>query len=70
MILGLRTVIYRVDDLDRARAWYREAFEIEPYFVPVGMIGGPRPGPAARGWTGREVSELPQPPDPSGISST
>jgi predicted enzyme related to lactoylglutathione lyase len=39
MILGLRTVIYRVDDLDRARAWYREAFETEPYFDEPFYVG-------------------------------
>jgi hypothetical protein len=30
MILGPRTVISRVHDLDRARAWHREGFEVEP----------------------------------------
>ena len=39
MILGLRTVIYRVDDLDRAKAWYREAFEVEPYFDEPFYVG-------------------------------
>ena len=39
MVLGLRTVIYRVDDLDRARAWYREAFEVEPYFNKPFYVG-------------------------------
>jgi predicted enzyme related to lactoylglutathione lyase len=39
MILGLRTVIYRVDDLDRAKAWYRDAFEVEPYFDEPYYVG-------------------------------
>jgi predicted enzyme related to lactoylglutathione lyase len=39
MILGLRTVIYRVDDLDRARAFYREVFETEPYFDEPFYVG-------------------------------
>ena len=37
-MLGLRTVIYKVDDLDRAKAWYREVFETEPYFDEVHII--------------------------------
>ena len=49
MILGLRTVIYRVDDLDRAKDWYRDVFEQEPYFDQpfyVGFqIGGFEMGP-------------------------
>lgn len=32
MFLGLRTVIYRVPDLAKAKAWYAEAFGITPYF--------------------------------------
>ena len=39
MVLGLRTVIYRVDDLDRAKAWYREAFEVTPYFDEPFYVG-------------------------------
>ncbi len=38
-MLGLRTVIYRVSDLDRARAWYREAFEVVPYFDEPFYVG-------------------------------
>ncbi len=30
--LGLRTCIYRVPDMEKARAWYSRAFETEPYF--------------------------------------
>src|SRR5688572_14254754 len=32
MIKGLRTVVYRVSDLARAKAWYSDAFGIQPYF--------------------------------------
>jgi predicted enzyme related to lactoylglutathione lyase len=39
MVLGLRTVIYRVDDLDKARAWYRDAFEVDPYFDEPFYVG-------------------------------
>lgn len=58
-ILGLRTVIYHVPDLPRARAWYARAFGVEPYFDEpfyVGFnVGGyelgldPDPGIAAPG---------------------
>ncbi len=37
--LGLRTVIYRVPDLDRAKAWYREAFAVDPYFDQPFYVG-------------------------------
>ncbi len=39
MILGLRTVIYKVDDLERAKAWYGRAFEVEPYFDQPFYVG-------------------------------
>ena len=39
MMRGLRTVIYRVDDLDRAKAWYAAAFEVEPYFDQPFYVG-------------------------------
>jgi predicted enzyme related to lactoylglutathione lyase len=39
MILGLRTVIYRVDDLEQAKAWYARAFEVEPYFDEPFYVG-------------------------------
>jgi hypothetical protein len=32
MIQGLRTVIYHVADLARAKAWYSQVLEQEPYF--------------------------------------
>jgi predicted enzyme related to lactoylglutathione lyase len=31
-VLGLRTVIYHVPDLDAARRWYASAFGVTPYF--------------------------------------
>lgn len=30
--LGLRTCIYKVSEMQRAKAWYSEAFHTEPYF--------------------------------------
>jgi predicted enzyme related to lactoylglutathione lyase len=39
MFQGLRTVIYRVPDLTRAKAWYSEAFGIQPYFDEPFYIG-------------------------------
>ena len=32
MVQGLGTVIYKVADLDRAKAWYSSAFQQSPYF--------------------------------------
>jgi predicted enzyme related to lactoylglutathione lyase len=37
--LGLRTVIYRVNDLARAKAWYANVFGIEPYFDEPFYVG-------------------------------
>lgn len=39
MIQGLRTVIYRVPDLARAKTWYRDAFGIAPYFDEPFYVG-------------------------------
>lgn len=39
MFLGLRTVIYHVDDRDRARAWYSALLGIEPYFDEPFYVG-------------------------------
>ncbi|MBI1798024.1 MAG: VOC family protein [Candidatus Eisenbacteria bacterium] len=36
---GLRTVIYFVGDMERARAWYRSLLGIEPYFDQPFYIG-------------------------------
>jgi predicted enzyme related to lactoylglutathione lyase len=32
MFQGLRTVIYNVDDLERAKEWYAKALGVKPYF--------------------------------------
>ncbi len=37
--LGLRTVIYRVPDMDRAKAWYTSALAIQPYFDEPFYVG-------------------------------
>ena len=37
--LGLRTVIYHVTDLARAKAWYSAAFGIAPYFDEPFYVG-------------------------------
>jgi len=37
--LGLRTVIYNVDDLDRAKAWYTDVLGQEPYFAEPFYVG-------------------------------
>ena len=39
MFLGLRTVIYHVPDVDRAKAWYSAAFGISPYFDEPFYVG-------------------------------
>lgn len=39
MFLGLRTVIYQVPDLARAKAWYAEAFGTTPYFDQPFYVG-------------------------------
>lgn len=39
MLLGLRTVIYKVPDLDRAKRWYSETFGIAPYFDEPFYVG-------------------------------
>lgn len=39
MILGLRTVIYHVPDLQRAKAWYSTAFGVQPYFDEAFYVG-------------------------------
>lgn len=38
-ILGLRTTIYKVNDLDDARRWYSEVFSIMPYFDQPFYVG-------------------------------
>ena len=39
MIAGLATVIYRVTDIDRAKAWYSAAFQQTPYFDQPFYVG-------------------------------
>ena len=39
MIQGLATVIYRVTDLDCAKAWYARAFQQAPYFDQPFYVG-------------------------------
>lgn len=39
MFQGLRTVIYGVPDLGRAKAWYAEAFGVAPYFDQPFYVG-------------------------------
>lgn len=38
-LLGLRTTIYRVGDMARAKAWYAAAFDVKPYFEAEPYIG-------------------------------
>lgn len=39
MFEGLRTVIYHVSDLGRAKAWYSSVLGIEPYFDQPYYVG-------------------------------
>ena len=39
MIQGLRTVIYRVADLERAREWYTDVLGFRPYFDEPFYVG-------------------------------
>jgi predicted enzyme related to lactoylglutathione lyase len=39
MFLGLRTVIYHVPDLAKAKAWYTAAFGLAPYFDEPFYVG-------------------------------
>jgi len=59
LFLGLRTTVYKVDDLTEAKAWYEKAFGIAPYFdepfyagfnirgYELGLL--PEEGPISRG---------------------
>ena len=38
-ILGLRTVIYKVSDIKKAKAWYIKAFGVKPYFDEPFYVG-------------------------------
>jgi lactoylglutathione lyase len=39
MIKGLRTVAYKVSDLEKAKEWYSKLFGIEPYFDMPFYVG-------------------------------
>ncbi|HVT03024.1 MAG TPA: VOC family protein [Thermoanaerobaculia bacterium] len=39
MILGLRTVIYKVPDIEKAREWYRTILSFDPYFDEPFYVG-------------------------------
>ena len=39
MVQGLRTVVYKVDDLAKAKAWYSETLGIQPYFDEPFYVG-------------------------------
>ena len=39
MFQGLRTVIYGVDDLEKAKAWYTTVLGIQPYFDQPFYVG-------------------------------
>lgn len=39
MMLGLRTAIYHVPDIVRAKAWYSMAFQAKPYFDEPFYVG-------------------------------
>ena len=38
-MLGLRTTIYKVDNITKAKEWYAKAFLIEPYFDEPFYVG-------------------------------
>ena len=38
-ILGLRTTVYKVGDLDAAKAWYARVFQADPYFDEPFYVG-------------------------------
>jgi predicted enzyme related to lactoylglutathione lyase len=39
MLQKLRTIVYKVSDLDKAKAWYSDAFGISPYFDQPFYVG-------------------------------
>ena len=39
MFLGLRTAIYHVDDIDKAKDWYSEVVGVKPYFDEPFYVG-------------------------------
>jgi len=38
-ILGLRTTIYKVGDITKAKAWYANVFQVQPYFDEPFYVG-------------------------------
>lgn len=38
-MLGLRTTIYKVNDIEKATEWYAKAFKTEPYFNQPFYVG-------------------------------
>lgn len=38
-ILGLRTTIYKVSDINKAKEWYARAFQTQPYFDQPFYVG-------------------------------
>lgn len=38
-MLGLRTTIYKVGDINAAKEWYAKAFQIQPYFDEPFYVG-------------------------------
>ena len=38
-LLGLRTTVYKVSNLEEAKKWYSEAFKTEPYFDQDFYVG-------------------------------
>jgi lactoylglutathione lyase len=38
-MLGLRTVVYMVEDLEKAKAWYTKAFHVKPYWDTPYYVG-------------------------------
>jgi predicted enzyme related to lactoylglutathione lyase len=39
MFQGLRTAIYKVSDLERAKSWYSDVLNIQPYFDEPFYVG-------------------------------
>lgn len=38
-MLGLRTTIYKVSDIGKAKDWYTQAFDVKPYFDEPFYVG-------------------------------
>lgn len=38
-ILGLRTTIYKVENINAAKEWYAKVFEVQPYFDEPFYVG-------------------------------